>query len=548
MTDPLEFFKRYSITPRPQQIDVLSRVSAEWDKKKYFVLNCPTGTGKTYIATAIADSIHNSFVLTSTLLLQDQYEKSWDEMVNLKGRSNYRCGVNSSFTVDAAPCTLKKSLAVACKKQCICPYYNQKNAAIRSKTMLTNPLFMLYSAHCGFATEDSFSSREALIIDECHMLEGQLISFAESDIDPQKIQQTYGITLSDISFGQNEYKNIEALSMIRNRIKAELDDLKAELAHSFPDNGDENLQKWAKALGNDVASVANVINKKIYSLDKVLQPINIFFDTRCETNKWIVAKHHDKNVLKLSPFSVDFIFNKYFAQLAEKFVFMSATMPPKAEFCKEFGISEAECLYIDIDSPFDPELSPITVVPCLDLSKKNFEKNITSVGSIIDSILAEHKNEKGIIHSVTYTIASEIYSQVSDENKSRLVSRDGFTNRKKVTNAELLEIHERNENSVLLSPSMMEGVDLKDDLARFQIVMKLPWPSLGDIRIAKKMQLDQEWYNCRMWLQLVQASGRSTRHDKDTSVTYILDKNFAYFYRNYKHKLPAWFNKRITIL
>jgi len=32
----------------------------------------------------------------------------------------------------------------------------------------------------------------------------------------------------------------------------------------------------------------------------------------------------------------------------------------------------------------------------------------------------------------------------------------------------------------------LEGLDLKDDLARFQIVMKMPYPSLGDPLIKRK--------------------------------------------------------------
>jgi ATP-dependent DNA helicase DinG len=40
--------------------------------------------------------------------------------------------------------------------------------------------------------------------------------------------------------------------------------------------------------------------------------------------------------------------------------------------------------------------------------------------------------------------------------------------------------------TVLISPSLHTGLDLKDDLSRFQIIVKLPYPDLGDRWINEK--------------------------------------------------------------
>jgi Rad3-related DNA helicase len=100
--------------------------------------------------------------------------------------------------------------------------------------------------------------------------------------------------------------------------------------------------------------------------------------------------------------------------------------------------------------------------------------------------------------------------------------------------------------SVLVSPSMMEGIDLHDDLSQFQVIIKLPWANLGDVRVKTKSTLDPQWYTNKMWLSILQASGRSTRHESDTSITYILDSNFKYFYDQWKKNLPNWFKKRLV--
>ena len=52
----------------------------------------------------------------------------------------------------------------------------------------------------------------------------------------------------------------------------------------------------------------------------------------------------------------------------------------------------------------------------------------------------------------------------------------------------VLDKHQRDRRpTVLLSPSMAEGVDLSNDLSRFQIVCKVPYPYLGDKLIRKRI-------------------------------------------------------------
>ena len=122
---PIKFYERYSLSPRQQQLDVADKVETNWDEYKYFALSLPTGVGKTYIATSIADSLSRAYIITSTLQLQDQYMKSWPELINLKGRGNYDCNLNPNFTVDAAPCAANTELLRHCIAHGTCAYYNQ---------------------------------------------------------------------------------------------------------------------------------------------------------------------------------------------------------------------------------------------------------------------------------------------------------------------------------------------------------------------------------------------------------------------------------------
>jgi Rad3-related DNA helicase len=95
-----------------------------------------------------------------------------------------------------------------------------------------------------------------------------------------------------------------------------------------------------------------------------------------------------------------------------------------------------------------------------------------------------------------------------------------------------------------VSPSLHTGLDLKDDQSRFQIVVKIPYPSRADRWIETKRKLDGgKWYNWQTALRLVQCCGRSIRSKDDWAKTYILDSAFSRFIR--ENKLPAWFREGI---
>ena len=79
----------------------------------------------------------------------------------------------------------------------------------------------------------------------------------------------------------------------------------------------------------------------------------------------------------------------------------------------------------------------------------------------------------------------------------------------------------------LISPSMHEGYDFKDDLARFQIMIKLPYPSLGDDYVKIKSKAVSGWYERQTLNKFVQAYGRGVRHYDDWCLFYILDGNFS---------------------
>jgi ATP-dependent DNA helicase DinG len=89
------------------------------------------------------------------------------------------------------------------------------------------------------------------------------------------------------------------------------------------------------------------------------------------------------------------------------------------------------------------------------------------------------------------------------------------------------------------------GIDLKEDLSRFQIITKVPYPNKSDRWINAKREKDAEWYYWQTGLKLIQAYGRSIRSKDDWARTYILDSAFPYFLRRNSSILPDWFIRAI---
>lgn len=171
---------------------------------------------------------------------------------------------------------------------------------------------------------------------------------------------------------------------------------------------------------------------------------------------------------------------------------------------------------------------------------KLLRKEKIGIRKVFDLEIEDNHNyvcNRILVHNChTYKIAHYIQENIDPRFKERIVLHDS-ENR-----AEILKIFmETNEPKVLVTPSMTEGVDLKDDLARFVVIVKLPYMYLGDKQIKKRMEIDPEWYRWKTALTLIQAAGRGVRHEKDFCTIYIMDSQFGYFLKQNMKFFPKYF-------
>jgi len=95
---------------------------------------------------------------------------------------------------------------------------------------------------------------------------------------------------------------------------------------------------------------------------------------------------------------------------------------------------------------------------------------------------------------------------------------------------------------------MQTGIDLKDDLSRFQIILKVPYPNISSEKIKARQRTNKEWYNWKTCVDLIQAYGRSIRSEDDYAETYVLDESFTNIMVYNSKYLPRWFTDAIKTL
>ena len=88
---------------------------------------------------------------------------------------------------------------------------------------------------------------------------------------------------------------------------------------------------------------------------------------------------------------------------------------------------------------------------------------------------------------------------------------------------------------------MTEGFDFAYDLARWQVIAKVPFPYLGDRQVAAKKDINQDWYDLQAVMSIIQACGRIVRSDTDHGVTYVLDGDFMPLFEKNSDFFPRWF-------
>lgn len=529
--------------PSTQQSRLIRNIERAFNNGKKFVICCaPTGSGKSFLAKTLSgigsgpshkfsESIHTyaaykqdyignyinevdclseppfgTFALTITKSLQDQYLNLFPDTDILKGKSNYICDVDQNFDVETAPCVLVSKIRDECWEKNRCPYYNARNRAVLSKFAALNyKMFLALPSHV--------KRKNFIICDEASELEDELVKQYSAEISYDRLN-AYNITYKVLLHEDND------------KIRAWIYDLIFNVS--------EQINTLINRVNKKQRTLSQPEKIKLQYLKQLHNSLSTV-DALWKDCEFIVDK--DSKKVTFTPLRANKL-TKFIFDYADNVLLMSATIIDHKNFAKTLGITDYE--YVEGESGFDPAKSPIYVSSKNKLNYKNLTNTLPLICDQIKSIIEHHKTEKGIIHTHSRDITNFIQSKLS--NNKRFLFRNDQAN-----NEEILKTHyESDFPTVLVSPSLAFGVDLKDHLARFQIIIKLPFPPLSCKHIKKLFDEDKNWYENKMLNALVQACGRATRSKNDFSTTYILDGNIVSTLKRSRDKLPKYFIDRIV--
>ncbi len=535
MSNVLEYFPG-EFEPRQIQKDILHAIEQELKSGyKIVVLSAPTGVGKSLIAATLARYYGKSFVITASKQLQDQYSKDLKFFSPVKGKSNFAClklmehqgipkkdtkrAVQKGLTCEKGLCeeTIKvkgKEVKEFCKfkprigelepnsKSPYCFYYEQKYHALVSDHSIWNYAAYFQLMRFGKKVYADYINKPIAIFDEAHKIEDQIIQFIGTDIYNIHITEC-GIDIKSYSLDDIELV-IQLLDDIARSYAKQIRDLQE--SRSFQINPDymllAKLESRYERMANAHAELES--NKDNFVIN------DPYFDERGNLRS-----------LSIKPLDISKYVKAFFG--IDTQVFMSATID-KASFCENTGLDPSKVAFVDTPrSPFLPDKRRINFLNVRKLSYSASWNDERTVISKIDEILSQHEHERGLILTSSEKRCLDIRNNLSEKNRSRIRICHS-RNENGMTQDEIIQEHAMDENGVLLSSSLWEGVDLKDDLSRFQIIAKAPYPNLSEKRTKIKMQKFPLWYKSQTLVKLLQGFGRSIRNEDDWAVTYVLDE------------------------
>jgi Rad3-related DNA helicase len=496
--------------PRPDQLETISEIVEAISKGyKYIVLEAGTGTGKSAIAYTLSSLYESSYILTVTKQLQEQYMNDFNNLKLVKGRKNFTCRKDLNHTCDEGKCILEGYSCDNSKENC--DYYLQKYSALDFKSVISNYHYMFLELNY----VGDFTNRQLLICDEAHNLENTLMS-----------QLKLEFSVDDL----DSYLNFK----VGDEILYELDngdfDVWLQFIGEIRDDYSRELDKIKDVKKPHLIEKISFIKKQISDCSRFVE--NISHDPY----SWVFDYNRDYQIIEFKPLKIDNYAKNTLFKYADVCIFMSATILDYKFFSKCLGIGEDEIYAIRRKSPFDMKRNPVESFDGINMSHRTISKDAPKTIGIIRDILNKHKGEKGMIHTVSGTCKDYLINCLDEP---RLIEHN-TQNRTE----QLEKFKDSADPLVLISPSMNEGVDLPGDLCRFQILYKLPYPDLADKQIRLRANADEDWYDYKTSLALIQAYGRGMRFEDDYCRTYFIDSRIRDFVKSDKF-IPEDFRNQV---
>jgi ATP-dependent DNA helicase DinG len=539
--------KALDLFPLPKARETQVKVVTEVEKAyangyRYAILEAPVGSGKSAIAITFARLFGKSHIITPRKSLQNQYFSDFSQhLVLMKGRQAYPCKYpflddaetpnpfNKKYIpiIDAirngrvqepqrgepncadGPCKNDTDVYASCvdldrmngEEREPCPYTVAVKTAQDNKNIVHN----LHSFIFQTQYTSRFDERPILIIDEAHEIEGMIREFISKRITIKKL----------FPDPLPKFETVDAWCEWF---------LQSEIVNTFSEIPDRRTKRTPREVfKSNIESFKNYSD--VYKKDFA---VTVEKDALFRLTKFT-----------FTPSRIDSAVGPMLFKYGQKVLLMSGTIYSKDIFCRNLGIRPEEAYFLRLDSSFPISSRPVYLKKeyTIDTSHAAWNDNFPKLVETIKTIMNKFPDTKGLIHTPSYKAGEQLYYAIKD---SRLVihERDNFLTK-------LEKFFVEKDNKIFISPVCQQGVDFKDDRARFQIVVRIPYPNTNDPFIAHKVQTDFPWYNYQALIAFGQQIGRINRSEEDFGVTILIDERFTKFLRRNRTVIPSWLLRAI---
>jgi len=541
-----------------------------------------------------------SFLLCSDLSLWKQYDDFIDshkelkyKIGRIKGSSNYVCQKNNK-EVNKGECKVAKvswktllspALAEQCGYDCArwCPYVKARRQALASKvTIMTYQMyFRAVAGHFDPSSMFGWSVRPVVFCDECHnipsLLQGAYCpQLKDSNLSKLLHIYDYAMSLNNNMFADEWQEELSSLSTdvatTHNQLKDQLERLFNDI-YDCQDNS--MLMDKVSAYKNKISQFNGIVEKIMEKLSSNIKGKGYVSSTEYEVYEeceWqqrhesmlttyltVIVGEDNKDYVVVTPnehtiemFShksgkmvkkkertidlqcakEDYIAKNFLFLGPEHVIMTSATIGNMKSFEENLGIDNAS--EDNLPSLFDFSNSPIYVLSRWKMSQKFKEESFPKVQKAAYELCNRYTQKKGIIQTWTYDLAKRIYEEAPGNLRDRMLLYNDAKEKR-----DLIDYHKKTvQPTILVGPTLNEGIDLPGDECRFIIMLKMPYPYLGSKLVSRKKDLYEGWYQNETLRTIIQSIGRGVRYDGDWCQTYILDGSFGFFYYQMKNSFP----------
>lgn len=289
-------------------------------------------------------------------------------------------------------------------------------------------------------------------------------------------------------------------------------------------------------------------------------------DTELE---WAAVREYEReSAVRIVPISVPAIMNFFFYSHARYVLLTSGTWVYPQESQKIIGVNPGNAEFIKVESTFEIYRRPVYVIKNYEYTSfsekvqpenreyvykteygaNKFCSELTETVHTIRRLMNSNNAASAniVIHCHTFDIAEAIakYAECADNSFLIHIRRD-TGDIKNIKTGTVFEFRDKDSllyefitrprsGTVFVSPSVMEGVDFKDSIARAQIILKKPIPYMGDTYLkaivygspdhgiaGNQIHIDR-----LMYTSLIQEYGRIVRSVDDWGYTIIFDQAF----------------------